>query len=132
MKPAGREATSHSGLEKGTICPTHVTGNTLRATPPPTHGVRLLARHPRTWEAAAALAAGLTRTRGGGDATGQAQLPGMQGAEEPSAPSISLQPGTRSRHAAGPRRHSHPGLAVSFHTLLPKQKQYQNSFPKKI
>lgn len=44
MEPAGWEGTCHSGLEKGTICPTHVTGNTLRATPPPTHGVRLIAR----------------------------------------------------------------------------------------
>lgn len=48
MEPAGREGTCHSRLEKGTICPTHVTGNTLHATPPLTQGVRLITRphHP--------------------------------------------------------------------------------------
>lgn len=120
MDPAGREGTSCSGLDKGTICLTHVTGNTLRATPPPTHSVRLIARQPRTREAAAALATGLMRTQWGGDATGQAQLPGMQGAEGSPAPGTSLHPRAQSRNAAGPRRHSQPRLAASSHAPLPK------------
>lgn len=50
MEPAGQEGTCHSGLEKGTICPTHVTGNTLGATRPPSPGVRQIipALHPES------------------------------------------------------------------------------------
>lgn len=47
LEPADEEGTCHSGLQKGTICPTHVTGNTLGATPPPTAGARLIAHAHR-------------------------------------------------------------------------------------
>lgn len=49
--------TCHSGLEKGTICPTHVTGNSLGATLPPTPCVRHIIppHHPQPLSQQAAV-----------------------------------------------------------------------------
>lgn len=111
-----------------------VTGTTLRATSPLTHGVRLIpgptAPHLTARVGAAAAAAGPPGTRRAGDVTGQAQLARMQSTEGSSAHSISHHPRARSRRHASPRRHAHPRLQVSSHTLLPKQKQNKNTFPK--
>lgn len=133
MEPADREGTCHCGLEKGTICPTHVTGNTLHATPPPTHSIRLLAGltapNP-TGGRHSGFSCGADQGSRGRRCHRAGTAPWFAEHQRIICSSTSTTLRLTQAHCRPPG-HSCPSPEASPHTLLPKQKQSQKPFLRK-